>query len=209
MTSPTQPTQPVQPVQPVQPAQHASQVKEFAIESMRRRHLRGVLAIEELSNHKPWSLGLFLGELKMPTSRFYQVALDRHRVLGFSGLMFTDDEGHVTNIAVHPDARRSGIATQLMLGTMREAISRGLTQVTLEVRVTNAHAQELYRHFGFAPGGVRRNYYREIGEDALIMWANDIDTPDYAARLDRIPVSRSARSTESWVDSRSEGVSHG
>lgn len=180
-------------------------VQEFVIDAMRRRHLRGVVAIEELSNHKPWSLGLFLGELKMPTSRFYQVALDRHRVLGFSGLMFTGDEGHVTNIAVHPDARRAGIATQLMLGTMREAVARGLTQVTLEVRVTNANAQELYRRFGFAPGGVRRNYYREIGEDALIMWANDIDTGAYAARLDRI----SAATSESRVESASEGASRG
>lgn len=158
----------------------------FEITAMRRRHLRGVVAIEEMSNHKPWPIGLFLGELKMPTSRHYQVALDRHTVLGFSGLMFTGDEGHITNIAVHPDARRRGVATDLMVAAMREAVARGLTQVTLEVRVTNAGAQELYRRFGFAPGGIRRNYYAEIGEDALIMWANDIDSEDYTARLDAI-----------------------
>ncbi|MGB6058605.1 MAG: ribosomal protein S18-alanine N-acetyltransferase [Microthrixaceae bacterium] len=167
-----------------------SDTQPFSIAPMRRRHLRGVVAIEEVSNHKPWSIGLFLGELKMPTSRYYQVALDHHRVLGFSGLMFTGEEGHITNIAVHPDARRSGIATELMLGTMREAIARGLTQVTLEVRVTNGSAQELYRRFGFAPGGIRRNYYSEIGEDALIMWANDIDTDDYANRLDHLSTKR-------------------
>ncbi len=161
-------------------------LQRFVISPMRRRHLRGVVAIEELSNHKPWSIGLFLGELKMPTSRFYQVALDSHRVLGFAGLMFTGDEGHITNIAVHPDARRSGVATQLMLGAMREAVSRGLSRVTLEVRVTNGGAQELYRRFGFAPGGIRRNYYAEIGEDALIMWADDIGGGEYASRLDRI-----------------------
>lgn len=158
----------------------------FTIAPMRRRHLRGVVAIEEESNHKPWSLGLFLGELKMPTSRVYQVALDRHRVIGFCGLMFTGDEGHITNIAVHPEARRGGVATALMLTTMRAAAGRGVRQVTLEVRVTNSSAQELYRRFGFAPGGIRRNYYSEIGEDALIMWANDIDSGEYAQRMDSI-----------------------
>jgi [ribosomal protein S18]-alanine N-acetyltransferase len=154
------------------------------IAPMRRRHLRGVLSIEQRTNHRPWSLGLFLGELRMPTSRSYVVALDAHRVVGFSGLMITDDGGHLTNIAVHPDRRREGIADRLMLVTMHEAARRGLEAVTLEVRMSNDAAQELYRRFGFAPGGIRRNYYADVGEDGLIMWAHGIDTPAYAERLD-------------------------
>lgn len=153
---------------------------------MRRRHLRGVLAIEQQTNPHPWSLGLFMGELRMPTSRAYVVALDRHHVIGFSGLMVTGDEGHVTNIAVHPDFRRRGIAARLMCATMRDAIGRGVTAVTLEVRASNAAAQELYRRFGFAPGGIRRNYYSDIREDALIMWAHDVDGEAYRQRLDDI-----------------------
>ena len=156
------------------------------ITPMRRRHLRGVIAIEQQTNHRPWSLGLFMGELRMPTSRAYLVALDRHRVVGFSGLMVTADEGHITNIAVHPDYRRLGIAARLLLSSMDEAIERKVTGVTLEVRATNTAAQELYRRFGFAPGGVRRNYYADLGEDALIMWAHDVDGPEYADRLGRI-----------------------
>ncbi|CAN5626563.1 hypothetical protein BH10ACT3_BH10ACT3_12310 [soil metagenome] len=156
------------------------------ITPMRRRHLRGVLAIEQQTNHRPWSLGLFMGELRMPTSRAYLVALDRHRVVGFSGLMVTADEGHITNIAVHPDFRRLGIAARLLLSSMDEAIARNVAGVTLEVRATNTAAQQLYRRFGFAPGGIRRNYYADLGEDALIMWAHDVDTPEYADRLARI-----------------------
>ncbi len=156
------------------------------IAPMRRRHLRGVLAIEQQTNHKPWSLGLFLGELRMPTSRSYVVALDGHEVAGFCGLMLTGDEGHLTNIAVHPDRRREGIGDRLMLVLMREAVRRGLSAVTLEVRTSNTGAQELYRRFGYAPGGIRRNYYADVGEDGLIMWAHEIDTDAYAERLGRI-----------------------
>lgn len=153
---------------------------------MRRRHLRGVMAIEQQTNQRPWSLGLFMGELRMPTSRYYVVALDGHEVVGFCGLMVTADEGHITNVAVHPEQRRRAIATSMMLDTMRRAVELGLVGVTLEVRMSNTAAQELYRRFGFAPGGVRRNYYAEVGEDALIMWAHDIDGDDYAGRLRQI-----------------------
>jgi [ribosomal protein S18]-alanine N-acetyltransferase len=154
-----------------------------AIAPMRRRHLRGVLAIEQRTNHRPWSLGLFLGELRMPTSRSYVVAIDGHHVVGFAGLMLTEDGGHLTNIAVHPERRRQGIGDRLMIVTMREAGRRRLDSVTLEVRMSNTAAQELYRRFGFAPGGIRRNYYADVGEDGLIMWAHGIDSPEYAERL--------------------------
>lgn len=153
------------------------------IAPMRRRHLRGVMAIEQRTNQRPWSLGLFMGELRMPTSRYYVVALDGHEVVGFCGLMVTADEGHITNIAVHPDRRRRSIAAQMMLVTMRRAIELELHGVTLEVRMSNTAAQELYRVFGFVPGGIRRNYYAEVGEDGLIMWAHELDTEAYAERL--------------------------
>lgn len=153
------------------------------IVAMRRRHLRGVMAIEQRTNHRPWSLGLFMGELRMPTSRYYLAAMDGHEVVGFCGLMVTAGEGHITNIAVHPDRRRRAIAARLMLVTMRRAIDLGLDGVTLEVRTSNTAAQELYRRFGFVPGGIRRNYYAEVGEDALIMWAHELDSAAYADRL--------------------------
>jgi len=162
---------------------------DVVIAPMRRRHLRGVLAIEQVTNHRPWSVGLFMGELRMPTSRCYVVALDAHKVVGFAGTMVTGDEGHITNIAVQPEQQRRGIGVRLMVVAMQEAIARGVTSMTLEVRMSNVAAQELYRRFGFAPGGVRANYYTEVGEDALIMWAHDIHTEGYAARLESIAAS--------------------
>jgi ribosomal-protein-alanine N-acetyltransferase len=153
---------------------------------MRRRHLRGVVAIEQQTNHRPWSYGLFLGELRMPTSRSYVVAMDRHHVIGFAGLMVIAGEGHITNVAVHPAHWRRHVATRMMLVQFREAVRLGIEDVTLEVRMSNTAAQELYRRFGFAPGGVRPNYYSDLKEDALIMWAHGIDSEAGRQRLDRI-----------------------
>ena len=158
----------------------------ITVSPMRRRHLRGVVAIEQQASSHPWSLGLFLGELRMPTSRSYLVALDRHVVVGFSGLMYTGDEGHITNIAVHPSYLRLGIASRMLVGTMSQAVSRGVTAVTLEARASNAAAHRLYQRFGFAPGGIRHNYYADPREDALIMWAHDVNSESYAERLSAI-----------------------
>ncbi len=167
---------------------------------MRRRHLRGVVDIEERTNHRPWSLSLFQGELRMPTSRRYVVALDGYRVVGFAGLMLTGFEGHITNLAVDPDQRRRHIATRMLLVQFRDAIALGVEDLTLEVRVTNRAAQDLYRGFGFAPGGVRPNYYSDIKEDALIMWAHGIGTDDGLARLDAVTESLPVALHELVVD---------
>jgi ribosomal-protein-alanine N-acetyltransferase len=167
----------------------ATPTTQVVISPMRRRHLRGVSRIEDQVNHRPWSSSLFAGELRLPESRNYLVALEGATVLGFGGVMYTGFEAHLTNIAVDPEARRRQIATRLMLVLMADSRARGVEDMTLEVRITNEGAQELYRAFGFAPGGIRRNYYADIGEDALIMWAHDLQGPEHAARLDGIGVA--------------------
>lgn len=150
---------------------------------MRRRHLRGVLRIEEQANPRPWSLSLFLSELRSTESRAYLVARIGTEIVGYAGLMLVAGDGHVTNVGVDPVHRRSGIATRLVLVLARQALTEGAKALTLEVRVSNTAAHALYRRFGFAPAGVRKNYYSDSNEDALIMWAEDIDTPAYRDRL--------------------------
>ena len=156
------------------------------VEPMRRRHLRGVLRIEQQSNPRPWSLSLFLSELRYTDSRVYLVARTGPQIVGYAGLMLVAGDGHITNVGVDPEHRRRAIATRLILVLARRALAEGATALTLEVRVSNRPAQELYRRFGFAPAGVRRGYYADTGEDALIMWAEDIDSPAYHARLHEI-----------------------
>ncbi|MPY91779.1 MAG: ribosomal-protein-alanine N-acetyltransferase [Acidimicrobiia bacterium] len=150
---------------------------------MRRRHLPAVLRIERQVYPRPWTMGLYLGELSLPSSRAYIVAKVGNRVVGYAGLMLGFDEGHVTTIAVDPALHGHRLGTRLLLVLAGRAVARGMRSLTLEVRVSNVGAQAMYRKFGFAPAGVRKNYYPEVNEDALVMWAHDIDGPAYAERL--------------------------
>lgn len=159
------------------------------VEPMRKRHLRHVLPIEARSYPKSWSRAVFEGELAQVRAgtRHYVVArLGRH-VVGYAGLWFVPDpdgrQAHVTNIVVAPEHRRRGIARRLMVHLADEAIRVGCVAWTLEVRASSTGAQELYRRFGFAPAGIRKNYYDNT-EDAIVMWCHDIATPAYAARLE-------------------------
>jgi ribosomal-protein-alanine N-acetyltransferase len=150
---------------------------------MRRRHLRSVLKIESQVYARPWSLSLFVSEMALRTSRAYYVARVNGVLCGYGGLMVTEDDGHITTLAVDPAWHRNKIGTRLLLILAREAIRRGAANLTLEVRVGNHAAQEMYRRFGFRPAGIRKNYYVETNEDALVMWAHDVDTPEYERRL--------------------------
>ncbi|MGH9067005.1 MAG: ribosomal protein S18-alanine N-acetyltransferase [Acidimicrobiales bacterium] len=150
---------------------------------MRRRHLRSVLRIEAQVYARPWSLGLFVSELALRSARAYHVAKVGGTVVGYAGLMLTGEEAHVTTIAVDPAWHRRQVATRLLLQMAHLARDREASLLTLEVRVSNDGAQALYRRFGFKPVGVRRNYYTETNEDALIMSTDDIAAPAYAERL--------------------------
>jgi ribosomal-protein-alanine N-acetyltransferase len=159
---------------------------EVHVSPMRRRHLRSVLRIEAQVYPRPWSLGLFMSELALRSSRLYLVARVGGTVVGYAGLMFSGTDAHVTTIAVDPQWHRHKVGTRLLLALARQGVTRGATGLTLEVRMSNEGAQAMYRQFGFAPAGVRKNYYVETNEDALVMWAHDVDHPAYVARLDQI-----------------------
>jgi ribosomal-protein-alanine N-acetyltransferase len=169
---------------------------------MRRRHLRAVLRIEQQVYPRPWTASLFLSELVLRSTRAYYVAKVGRDVVGYAGLMISDTDGHVTTIAVDPRWHRRQIGTRLLAALAREAIARGATALTLEVRLSNRGAQDLYRRFGFSPVGVRTGYYADTNEDALVMWAHDVDGPDYAALLDaldrRVDGTTSVERPRSW-----------
>jgi len=153
---------------------------------MRRRHLRSVVRIEAQVYPRPWTHSLFVSELALRSSRAYFVAKVGREIVGYAGLMMSLTDGHVTTIAVDPEWHRHGIGTRLLLALAREAVERGATALTLEVRLSNHGAQELYKRFGYTAVGVRKGYYADTGEDALVMWAYDVNTPDYARLLDAI-----------------------
>jgi ribosomal-protein-alanine N-acetyltransferase len=161
---------------------------------MRRRDLKRIMAIEEVVYPEPWSHGVFVSELALRRGRAYRVARIGREIVGYVGLMFVEDEAHITTIAVAPQHQRHGIGTQIMLGAVRIARGEHARRISLEVAVGNTRAQALYRRFGFAPIGVRKKYYQLTGEDAYVMWAYDIDSPAYEARIARIEAEEAERS---------------
>jgi ribosomal-protein-alanine N-acetyltransferase len=159
---------------------------DIEITRMRRRHLRGIMAIERQVYPRPWSPSLFVSEMTTGRNRAYLVALAGRAVVGYAGLISYGDEAHVTTIAVDPEFQRLKIGTRLLYELVREALELEARAVSLEVRVTNWGAQRLYGRFGFRPVGVRRNYYQETNEDALVMWTDNIRTREYHELLERV-----------------------
>lgn len=162
----------------------------LTIASMRKRDLRhGILDIEADAYPVGWSHNVFVTEIEQMRSgtRYYVVAREGGKIVGYAGLWFAVDEAHVTNVAVAPTSRRRGIARAMMLHLAEVAVERGCVGWTLEVRVTSVGAQRLYESFGFESAGVRQKYYDNI-EDAIVMWCHDVQTPEYRARLQAIRV---------------------
>ena len=169
----------------------------FVVGALQLDHVEEVAALEAQVSPEPWSAKLFAGELDMHASaRNWIVAhtvpqdaspddKNQPELIGFGGMMFVEHEGHLMNIAVDPRHQGQGLATQILLALTRDAIARGTTDLTLEVRAKNQQATSLYRRFGYGPVGVRKGYYVD-GEDALIMWAHDVDGDVYAELLSGI-----------------------
>jgi ribosomal-protein-alanine N-acetyltransferase len=153
------------------------------IAKMRRRHLRGVMAIERQAYARPWTPNLFAAEMGEPSNRNYVVARIDKDVVGYAGLICYGDEAHITNIAVDQMLQGHGIAHRLLAEQLNAARELGGNAVSLEVRVTNWRAQRVYARFGFHPVGIRRNYYAELHEDALIMWTDDIRERAFRQRV--------------------------
>ena len=164
---------------------------ELEITRMRRRHLRGVMNIERQVYPRPWSPSLFLAEMSESANRTYLVGRLGRDVVGYAGMICYGDEAHVTTIAVDPEHHRRKIGTRLLYELIDSAIEMGARAVSLEVRVSNWGAQRLYGRFGFRPVGVRKNYYQETGEDALVMWVDDVHTAEYEQLLDQIAAGAS------------------
>ncbi|MGQ0826097.1 MAG: ribosomal protein S18-alanine N-acetyltransferase [Actinomycetota bacterium] len=169
---------------------------------MRRRHLRSVLRIEQQVYPRPWSHSLFVSELALRSTRAYFVARAGREIIGYAGLMMSVTDGHVTTIAVDPEWHRHGVGTRLLIALAREAIERDAKAMTLEVRLSNTAARAMYQRFGFTAVGVRKGYYADIGEDALVMWAYGVGTPEYARLVNsldqRVPGTTRYERPKGW-----------
>ncbi|WP_434282700.1 ribosomal protein S18-alanine N-acetyltransferase [Clostridium botulinum] len=138
-------------------------------------HIDGVMEIDNLSFSVPWSRNSYETELKNKFAK-YIVVLNKetNKVLGFSGMWLIIDECHITNIAVHPNYRGLGIGNILMNEIIDICKEHNITGITLEVRESNTAAKNLYYKYGFKDSGIRKGYYADNNENALLMWKTDL-----------------------------------
>jgi ribosomal-protein-alanine N-acetyltransferase len=188
----------------LQPPYHSTDGLPYVVEPMRLSDLDEVMEIEKVAFPAPWSARSYRYEITQnehgtlivvrPAPRLRQhlpkwlswlSRAGRGPVLGYAGLWLLVDEAHIATIAVHPDWRGRGLGELLLLAIMEKGAEQGARQATLEVRVHNQIAQGLYRKVGFETAGIRKGYYIDIKEDALIMTTPSFDTPEFQWNLDR------------------------
>lgn len=143
---------------------------EVRFEPMRVRDLDEVLAIEQASFPTPWSRAAYHRELMVNGYATYIVGRVAGRLATYGGMWVVLDEAHITNIAVHPDFRGRGLGRLTLAALEEKARELGASRMTLEVRVSNYVARRLYEKADFRGTGVRRNYYSDTREDAIVMW---------------------------------------
>lgn len=139
------------------------------IRDMQEMDIEQVCAIEERIFSQPWSKQDFLDSIKN-VAHIYLVAEQEGIVMGYCGMWGIAGEGQITNVAVAPQFRRQGVAKKLFAAFLEQGEQMGLTAFTLEVRIGNLPAIQLYKSFGFKKVGIRKDFYELPKEDAIIMW---------------------------------------
>ncbi|GAW92510.1 ribosomal protein S18-alanine N-acetyltransferase [Calderihabitans maritimus] len=144
----------------------------YSIEPMQVKHLEEVLAIEKVSFPTPWSRHAFWSELCQNEFAHYFVCTVEGKVAGYAGMWVILDEAHVTTLAVAPEFRGRKLSRALLAELVRQATCLGANYITLEVRPSNYPARKLYGSMGFEATGIRKGYYTDNQEDAIIMTKN-------------------------------------
>ena len=145
-------------------------MQKLTIRDMQEDDIPAIVEIEQISFSTPWSRQSFLNEMYKKNA-FSKVAVFGENVIGYICVNYLHHESHILNLAVHQDFRRQGVATLLMNEAMRELKKKGCVFLYLKVRSSNTDAQKFYEIFGFKVESVRKNYYGDPDESALLMMA--------------------------------------
>ncbi|MBB6454860.1 ribosomal-protein-alanine N-acetyltransferase [Salirhabdus euzebyi] len=143
---------------------------ETFIREMTKEDLEKIMEIENASFATPWDLSAFINELYENEYATYYVIGNNEQVVGYCGLWVVFEAAQITNIAIMPNYRGHKYGDKLFSHAIKEARIKGATELSLEVRLSNVVAQKLYRKFGLLPVGLRKNYYQDNQEDAIVMW---------------------------------------
>ncbi|WP_088810532.1 MULTISPECIES: ribosomal protein S18-alanine N-acetyltransferase [Listeria] len=144
----------------------------ISFEKATQEDIEALLQIEHAVFSSPWSREAFLNEFTINQFAHYLLAVLDGRIIGYGGVWLVLDEGHITNVAIHPDFQGQKYGEALLKALLDLAKQNGVINMTLEVRVSNTRAQNLYRKFNFQNGAIRKRYYPDNDEDALVMWVN-------------------------------------
>lgn len=145
---------------------------EFSIREMDDEDIDAVMAIDRTSFLSPWSREIFEQEINDNKFANYFVIEEANNMVGYVGLWIVEDDAQITNIALLPRYRGYKIGEKLFGYSIQYAMKMGASRLSLEVRETNIIAQKLYRKFGLVPGGIRKGYYPDNNENAIVMWVN-------------------------------------
>lgn len=155
----------------------------MVIERMSDADLKEVLRIEQQSFSTTWPANAFYQELHENKLAHYYVGRVAGRVVAYGGIWVILEDSHVTTIAVTPECRGQKLGEKMLLHLLDQAIERGASWMTLEVRESNGVAQALYRKYGFTTVSTRKGYYSDNNENAFVMWAGNLKSEIYKNRL--------------------------
>jgi ribosomal-protein-alanine N-acetyltransferase len=155
---------------------------DIRIEQMRVEDVEEVAELDKKCFPTPWSAGAYMNEVNNH-SAYYVVARVDHRIISFAGMWLIMDEAHITTIGVDPEFRGQKIGERILIHILDEAVHQGARRVTLEVRKSNSVAQNLYDKYMFHTVAVRKAYYTNNDEDALVMWIDDMWSSDFLKTL--------------------------
>lgn len=141
----------------------------FIVRQATKSDAEAIYTIETDSFSTPWSLESVIRELEEQKERIYFLVEEDGQAVAYAGAWMVYDEGQITNIAVRPESRREGYGAIVTRKLIKELFNRGMTEIFLEVRISNIAALALYRRLGFTVKGVRKSYYTNPTEDAYIM----------------------------------------
>jgi len=165
------------------PATAADRPRRLDISPMILDDIPAVLEIEVQSFQSTWPPNAFANEIRDNKLAFYFVGRLDGRIVAYGGIWVILEDSHVTTIAVAPELRGQRLGEEMLVRLLDEAIARGASWITLEVRESNEPAQRLYRKYGFTVVSTRRGYYSDNNESALVMWAGNLKGALYASRL--------------------------
>lgn len=173
----------------------AETVENVTIKRMAKEDVDGVIAIEEKAyGEHHWSKDSFLQELNNDLAWYYSLFNEKGELVAYAGTWHILEEAHITNIAVDKDHRRKGYGEALLKYILDDCYKEMIKYLTLEVRVSNKAAIGLYEKYGFRSFGIRKKYYQDNNEDAMIMWTKNIFYDEF-----KIPFTEKSKKLEEKI----------